>query len=88
MTRMTEPTGLLTNWAGNITYSAKELHRPHSLDALRKLVARSARVRVLGSGHSFNEIADPGSEGVLLSLTALPPSVEVDTAARAVRGPQ
>ncbi len=85
MTRMTEPTGLLTNWAGNITYSAKELHRPHSLDALRKLVARSARVRVLGSGHSFNEIADPGSEGVLLSLTALPPSVEVDTAARAVR---
>ncbi|TLS46708.1 FAD-binding protein [Streptomyces montanus] len=82
---MTEPTGPLTNWAGNITYAAKELHRPHSLDALRTLVARSARVRVLGSGHSFNEIADPGSEGVLLSLTALPPSVEVDTAARTVR---
>ncbi|TPQ23813.1 FAD-binding protein [Streptomyces sporangiiformans] len=82
---MTEPTGPLTNWAGNITYAAKELRRPHSLDALRTLVARSAWVRVLGSGHSFNEIADPGSEGVLLSLTALPPSVEVDTAARTVR---
>ncbi len=75
----------LTNWAGNITYSAKELQRPRSLDALRSLVAGSARVRVLGSGHSFNLIADPGPEGVLHSLTALPPSIEVDTAARTVR---
>ncbi|MFI1440798.1 FAD-binding protein [Streptomyces fructofermentans] len=79
---MAEP---LTNWAGNITYSAKELHRPHSLDALRTLVAGSARVRVLGSGHSFNGLAEPGSGGVLLSLTALPPSVDVDTEAGTVR---
>lgn len=60
-------TETLTNWAGNITYTAKELHRPHSVDALRTLVAGSERVRVLGSGHSFNEIAEPGPEGVLLS---------------------
>jgi xylitol oxidase len=78
-------TETVTNWAGNITYAAKELHRPHSLDALRALVADSARVRVLGSGHSFNEIAEPGAEGVLLSLDALPSEVDVDTAARTVR---
>ncbi|MFH8389543.1 FAD-binding protein [Streptomyces sp. NPDC018036] len=75
----------LTNWAGNITYTAKELHRPSSLDALRALVAGSSRVRVLGSGHSFNDLAEPGADGVLLSLTGLPPSVDVDTAARTVR---
>ncbi|WP_141207540.1 FAD-binding protein [Streptomyces griseorubiginosus] len=75
----------ITNWAGNITYSAKELHRPHSLDAVRDLVAASARVRVLGSGHSFNEIAEPGPEGVLLSIADLPPVIDVDTAARTVR---
>ncbi|GAB2859498.1 alditol oxidase [Streptomyces deserti] len=75
----------VTNWAGNITYTAKELHRPHSLDALRALVADSARVRVLGSGHSFNEIAEPGEGGALVSLDALPPQVDVDTAARTVR---
>ncbi|MFD6292970.1 D-arabinono-1,4-lactone oxidase [Streptomyces sp. NPDC060205] len=75
----------LRNWAGNITYSAKELQRPHSLDALRDLIARSPHARVLGSGHSFNLIADPGPEGTLLSLTALPPSIEVDTATRTVR---
>ncbi|MDX3638897.1 D-arabinono-1,4-lactone oxidase [Streptomyces sp. MB09-02B] len=78
-------TETLTNWAGNITYTARELHRPGSLDALRALVAGSERVRVLGSGHSFNEIAEPGPEGVLLSLTGLAPEIEVDTTARTVR---
>ncbi|MFJ3441476.1 D-arabinono-1,4-lactone oxidase [Streptomyces sp. NPDC086081] len=77
--------GTVTNWAGNITYAAKELHRPASLDAVRALVAGGDRVRVLGSGHSFNAIAEPGPEGVLLSLADLPPQVEVDTAARTVR---
>ncbi|MFJ9715568.1 FAD-binding protein [Streptomyces sp. NPDC101213] len=75
----------VTNWAGNITYTAGELHRPASLDALRSLVAVSGRVRVLGSGHSFNAIAEPGPEGVLLSLDALPAEVEVDPSARTVR---
>ncbi|USQ84152.1 FAD-binding protein [Streptomyces phaeoluteigriseus] len=75
----------VTNWAGNITYTAKELHRPASLDALRSLVAASERVRVLGSGHSFNAIVEPGADGVLLSLGALPAEVEVDAAARTVR---
>ncbi|MFB8771835.1 FAD-binding protein [Streptomyces broussonetiae] len=78
-------TETVTNWAGNITYTAKELRRPRSLDALRSLVADGARVRVLGSGHSFNVIADPGPDGVLLSLDALPPTADVDTAARTVR---
>jgi xylitol oxidase len=78
-------TGTVTNWAGNITYAAKELHRPHSLDALTALVADSAKVRVLGSGHSFNEIAEPGADGVLLSTAGLPPVIDVDTTARTVR---
>lgn len=78
-------TETITNWAGNITYSAKELHRPYSLDAISALVAGSERVRVLGSGHSFNDIAEPGPEGVLLSIAGLPPAVDVDHEARTVR---
>ncbi|MEU6097243.1 FAD-binding protein [Streptomyces sp. NPDC047079] len=78
-------TGSVTNWAGNIRYTAEELHRPRSLDALAALVAAGTRVRVLGSGHSFNEIAEPGPDGVLVSLSGLPGEVEVDTAARTVR---
>lgn len=78
-------TETVTNWAGNITYAAKELHRPSSLDALRALVADSAKVRVLGSGHSFNTIAEPGADGALVSIAGLPPVLDVDTAARTVR---
>ncbi|MGW3354697.1 FAD-binding protein [Streptomyces bungoensis] len=82
---MTQAAHGVTNWARNITYTPKEFHRPDTLDALRGLVACSARVRVLGSGHSFNRIADPGGDGVLLSLAALPAVTDVDTAARTVR---
>ncbi|MFI5686641.1 hypothetical protein [Streptomyces sp. NPDC051636] len=39
-------TQAVTNWARNVTYTAKEFHRQHSLDALRALVAVSAAIRV------------------------------------------
>ncbi|MFH8486898.1 FAD-binding protein [Streptomyces longisporoflavus] len=83
--------GAVTNWAGNITFSASELHRPASRAALRSLVAGSRQVRVLGSGHSFNRIADVDGDAVeggataLVSLAAFEPSVDVDTKARTVR---
>jgi xylitol oxidase len=72
-----------TNWAGNLTFSAKEVHHPAGLDELRALVARSSRVKALGSGHSFNEIAD--TDGTLLDVSALPAEIDVDTAAATVR---
>jgi xylitol oxidase len=78
-------TETVTNWAGNIVFAAKDVRRPDSLGALRSLVADSSRVRVLGSGHSFNKIADPGGDGVLLSLGGLPAEIDVDGSARTVR---
>ncbi|MFJ3659196.1 D-arabinono-1,4-lactone oxidase [Streptomyces sp. NPDC090119] len=75
----------VTNWARNITYTGAEFHRPASEEVLRELVAGSPRVRVLGSGHSFNRIADPGAGGVLLSVAGLPTVIDVDTTARTVR---
>lgn len=73
----------VTNWAGNVTFAAQKVTAPGSLGALRELVAASRRVRVLGSGHSFNDIAD--TSGVLLSPSALPDLFEIDGAARTVR---
>lgn len=75
--------GGVTNWAGNIVFSVPEVVAPATEDALRDVVRGAERLRVLGSGHSFNEIAD--TDGVLLSLTALPPRIDVDSAARTVR---
>ncbi|HEY7145106.1 MAG TPA: FAD-binding protein, partial [Streptosporangiaceae bacterium] len=41
----------LTNWAGNVTFSARRIHRPASVAELQRLVAGSERIRALGSGH-------------------------------------
>lgn len=64
------------NWAGNVVFTARELHHPTSVDGLRELVAGRPRIRALGTGHSFSRIAD--TAGDLVSLDALPPEVVID----------
>jgi alditol oxidase len=71
----------LANWAGNHVYRARELHRPSTVEQLAEVVARAPRVRVLGSRHSFNDIADSAE---LVSLEGLPADVAVDRAASTV----
>src|ERR1035438_3057418 len=46
------------NWAGNVVYGARRLHHPTSVEQLREIVTAASRIRVLGSRHSFNKIAD------------------------------
>jgi xylitol oxidase len=72
-----------TNWAGNIAFAAPEFHRPSTVAELQAAVARAGRVRVLGTGHSFNDMAD--SPGVQVSLAGLPPEVSVDSAGLVAR---
>jgi alditol oxidase len=81
---VTQPprTGARTNWAGNVTFSAQRWHRPSSVGELRRLVASSGRIRALGTGHSFNRIAD--SPGDLVSVAGLPSRVEIDRGHRTV----
>ncbi|MFD3559688.1 FAD-binding protein [Streptomyces sp. NPDC058686] len=56
----------LRNWAGNVTFAPARIHRPASEADLRRTVASAEKVRVLGSGHSFNRIADTDGDLVLL----------------------
>ena len=72
-----------TNWAGNVAFTTPALHRPATVSQLQAVVSRAGRIRVLGSGHSFNDIAD--SPGTQVSLAGLPPEISVDSAARVVR---
>lgn len=62
------------NWAGNIAYRARRVLRPGSLDELRDALAGSERVRVVGTRHSFNDIAD--TDGVQVSLEGMPREIE------------
>lgn len=54
------------NWAGNYKYNASELQVPESVEQIQDLVARHSQVKVLGTRHSFNSIAD--TNGCHLSL--------------------
>jgi alditol oxidase len=64
----------MRNWAGNVVFGGR-VHRPSSVSEVRRLVAGRRRVRALGSGHSFNRIAD--TDGDLVLLDGLPPVVEL-----------
>ncbi|WP_033340003.1 D-arabinono-1,4-lactone oxidase [Catenuloplanes japonicus] len=72
----------ITNWAGNVTFGTDRLHTPATLDALREIVAVSPRLRPLGTGHSFNLIAD--TDGDLVSVAGLPAQVSIDSVANEV----
>lgn len=54
----TPPKTADTNWAGNYTYGARAIHAPTTLERLQEIVSTSRQVRVLGSRHSFTDIAD------------------------------
>ena len=73
----------VTNWAGNVVFGARRLHRPGSVDEVRELVTAGGPVKVLGSGHSFNRMAD--TDGDLVSLSALPRVVEIGEDRTSVR---
>lgn len=64
-----------TNWAGNYTYRARTIHAPATLEQLREIVSTRPRLRVLGSRHSFTDIADSAE---LVSLDRMGSNVVVD----------
>lgn len=67
-----------TNWAGNYTYQAPDLWRVATIAEAQERIAAAQKVRVLGTRHSFNAIAD--SAGAQLSLEALDRVISVDAA--------
>jgi xylitol oxidase len=54
------------------------VHRPETLDELRAIVATAAEIRVLGTRHSFNEMAQAAD---VVSLAGLGGELHVDRAA-------
>jgi xylitol oxidase len=73
----------LTNWAANRAYVAARLHEPASVEQLQEIVRKTPSLRVLGSRHSFNDIAD--TTGDLVSLARMPRVFDLDRAASTVR---
>jgi xylitol oxidase len=75
------PTVKLTNWAGNLEYSAA-LTPVTSIDQAQDFVRKHANLKVLGTRHCFNNIADSMHD--LLSLRQMDKVVSLDPHARTV----
>lgn len=71
---------VIRNWAANVEFRPARVHRPSTLDELRRVVAGAGSVRVLGTGHSFNRIADTAADLVLVDR--MPAEVRIDPEAR------
>jgi xylitol oxidase len=52
----------LTNWAGNFEYSTDKQHSATSMNDIQEFVKRRSSLKVLGTRHCFNKIADSTSE--------------------------
>ncbi|HEV8512812.1 MAG TPA: FAD-binding protein [Cyclobacteriaceae bacterium] len=72
----------LTNWSGNLTYSTSNVFTPNSIQQVQEFVNRLAKLRALGSKHSFNAIAD--SNKSLVSTAGLNRILSLDRSANTV----
>src|SRR6516165_7579958 len=77
-----KPADKLKNWAGNYQYGTDKLHPARSIEEVQKLVKQHAKIKVLGTRHCFNGIAD--STANLISLAQMDRVVELDAKARTV----
>lgn len=68
----------LKNWAGNIEYSTDQLYAATSLEQVRDYVRKNGKLKVLGTRHCFNNIAD--SKDRFLSLKPMDQVIALDPA--------
>jgi len=74
--------GSLKNWSGNLTYSTHNVTSPASVAEVQALVKKTGKLKVLGTRHCFNSIAD--SKDNLLSTKNLNKIISIDTKAHTV----
>ena len=70
------PEDKLKNWAGNFEYSTEDLYSANSLEQVREFVKKQSQLKVLGTRHCFNRIAD--SKQHFLSLKSMEQMVSLD----------
>ena len=67
----------LTNWAGNIEYGTESLYPAASLQQVQDFVKKRSKLKVLGTRHCFNNIADSTHD--FLSLKSMDEVVALDS---------
>ena len=73
----------MQNWAKNITFSSQNFVEIENIIQLQKIIESSNKLKVVGTGHSFSEIAD--TTGTLVSLKNLDSEIEIDEISQTVK---
>jgi xylitol oxidase len=72
----------LRNWAGNVEFSTDRIETSTSLEQVREFVKKQSKLKVLGTRHCFNNIADSKDE--FLSLKPMDQVIAIDATNRTV----
>lgn len=64
------------NWAGNIRFKPNEIARPTSTEEVVALVKSGRRIRCIGTGHSWSELAP--TDDILMATDALNKILSID----------
>ncbi|MCW3117170.1 MAG: linked oxidase [Chitinophagaceae bacterium] len=72
----------LRNWAGNYIYSTDKLDNAKSVEEVQRLLKKYNKLKVLGTRHCFNGIAD--SKDHFISLSQFNKDISLDTKANTV----
>src|SRR5437016_5666910 len=72
----------LKNWAGNLTYGTNTIDHPTSVEEVQELVKKYPKLKVLGTRHCFNTIAD--SNNHFISLGKMNKVVALDANAHTI----
>ena len=70
-----------TNWAGNYTYSTKNLDQANTLEDVLHSIRSHSHLKALGARHSFNGVADSTVDQISLKHFD---QIELDAKARTV----
>ncbi len=76
------PDDILKNWAGNLEYSTQKITYADNIGQLQELVKSKPKLKVLGTRHCFNRIAD--SKDYFVSLRKMNKVVSLDESAKTV----
>jgi xylitol oxidase len=72
----------LHNWAGNVEYGTDRVYPARSVEEVQEFVRTQSKLKVLGTRHCFNHIAD--SHDQFLSMKAMDSMVELNAEVRTV----
>lgn len=72
----------LHNWAGNVEYGTDRVYSAGSVEEVQEFVRKQSKLKVLGTRHCFNHIAD--SHDQFLSMKPMDKVVDLNAEARTV----